>query len=165
MDIYFSPYDFVWTPAGFEFDLGGSRRSNSGSLRDQTLEEEKGGILSDLGGSRSPNSDLPFSSSRGWPRRLPEFARGGSRSLTWAGSGAACVTRAAARCAASMASCSGPGPWCRRTAREAAPCLATGPCLGSEWWKYDFLKIQFLGRKKQHFLGKFILNKNQLSLL
>ena len=58
-------YGFVWTPAGFEFDLGGSRRSNSGSLRDQTLEEEKGGILSDLGGSRSPNSDLPFSSSRG----------------------------------------------------------------------------------------------------
>ena len=38
-----------------------------------------------------------------------------------AGSGAACVTRAAARCAASTASCSGPGPCCRRTAREDAP--------------------------------------------
>ena len=48
-------------------------RANSGSLRGQPLEEEKG--RSEFGLREPPRSDKipPFSSSRVWSRRLPEF--------------------------------------------------------------------------------------------
>ena len=74
-------YDFVWTPAGFEFDLGGSRRSNSGSLRDQTPGASEIKLLKKKKEGSCPTSEAPGVRTRTFLFLLQEVDLGGSRSL------------------------------------------------------------------------------------